>query len=105
MPSLLRKYLLLEYSLENEMTLVISMLNRAIWIRSSHSTRAILQSFDKYCKRNINWIFFLMTMYTLWRLSKVAWLSVKVKGNQPTQFLRKYFDFLLVKCIQIRIYF
>ena len=65
MPSLLRKYLLLEYSLENEMTLFISMLNRAIWIRSSHSTRAILQSFDKYGKRNINWIFFNENVYAV----------------------------------------
>ena len=37
--------------------------------------------------------------------SKVAWLSVKVKGNLPTRFLRNYFDSLLVKCNQIRIYF
>ena len=41
-----------------EWNLIVSMLNRTIWIRSPHSTRAILQGFDKYCKKNINWIFF-----------------------------------------------
>ena len=100
MPILVRKYLLLEYSLENETTLFISMLNRTIWICSSHLTRGILQSFDKYFKRNINLIFLNDDVYAVEIVSsKVAWFSVKVKGNQPTRFLRKYFDFLLLKCI------
>ena len=56
------------------------MLDRTVWIRSPHSTRAILQSFHMYVyfKTNINWSFIAYAVEIV--PSEVAWLPVKVKG-------------------------
>lgn len=68
--SLVRKYLLSEYSSQNEIKLFSSMLDRTIWIRSLYSTGGILQSFDMNFKtyKSIG-----VFMYTLWRLCRLKW--------------------------------
>ena len=102
---MVRKYLLLEYTSQNEIKLFISMLDRTIWIHSPHSTRAILQSFHMYFKTNINWSFIVYAV----EIGPSEVVACQVKGIRDMRVLKNYFNFafvkLNVKVMKITIYF
>ena len=96
-------------SILHKMKLFISMLNRTIWIRSMHSTRAILQSFDIYIKANINWSLLNNDVHAEETVvSEMDRLLVKVKGIQHVRVFESYSKLCFspnVKVIKGRSYF